>query len=203
MRTSILGIIVSAAVGLFAFFGVASPAEARVEISGEVVWGPGTPVTLLSIPGATSLFSFDLPNRISSNPTTEVTRFTYSTNGKAVTEPLVSETVKFFTADVAGLFDLSVMIGGIIPEEDVVSLYGADVGTSLTIDTGTFSAAAGMQMLPATGTGSVTVSEIGVGITGLGAGTVPEPSTWVMMALGFAGLAFAGYRASHRNPMVA
>jgi len=23
---------------------------------------------------------------------------------------------------------------------------------------------------------------------------VPEPSTWVMMAVGFAGLAFAGYR---------
>ena len=60
-----------------------------------------------------------------------------------------------------------------------------------------------MQMLPATGTGSVTVSEIGVGVTGFGAGTVPEPSTWVMMVLGFAGLAFAGYRASHRNAMVA
>ena len=26
-------------------------------------------------------------------------------------------------------------------------------------------------------------------------GTVPEPSTWVMMALGFAGLAFCGFRA--------
>jgi hypothetical protein len=26
--------------------------------------------------------------------------------------------------------------------------------------------------------------------------TVPEPSTWVMLMLGFAGLGFAGYRAS-------
>ena len=28
--------------------------------------------------------------------------------------------------------------------------------------------------------------------------TVPEPSTWAMMLLGFAGLAFAGYRRSER-----
>ena len=209
MRTSILGIIVSAAVGLFAFFGVASPAEARVEISGEVVWGPGTPVTLLSIPGATSLFSFDLPNRISSNPTTEVTHFTYSTNGKAVTEPLVSETVEFFTADEAGMFDLTVMIGGIIPEDDVVSLYGADIGSSLRIIPGSYTGVfAGMQMLPETSAGgTVTVTRLPVRVTGLGAdpigfGTVPESSTWVMMILGFAGLAFAGYRSSRKAAMV-
>jgi hypothetical protein len=28
---------------------------------------------------------------------------------------------------------------------------------------------------------------------------VPEPSTWAMMLLGFAGLAFVAYRASHRS----
>jgi hypothetical protein len=31
---------------------------------------------------------------------------------------------------------------------------------------------------------------------------VPEPSTWVMMILGFAGLAFAGYRSSRKSAMV-
>ena len=31
----------------------------------------------------------------------------------------------------------------------------------------------------------------------------PEPSTWVMMMLGFAGLGFAGYRTSRRNPSLA
>jgi hypothetical protein len=212
MRTSILGIIVSAAVGLFAFFGVASPAEARnVEISASVFWGPGTPVTLLSIPGATSRFSFDLPNPISSNPTTEVTHFTYSTSGKALTEPLVSETVEFFTADFAGMFDLTVVIGGIIPEDDVVSLYGAeDIGSSLRIIPGRYTGVfAGMQMLPETSEGgTVTVSRLPVGATGFGAdpigiGTVPESSTWVMMILGFAGLAFAGYRSSRKSAMVA
>jgi hypothetical protein len=30
-------------------------------------------------------------------------------------------------------------------------------------------------------------------------GSVPEPSTWAMMALGFAGLAFAGYRSSRKS----
>ena len=46
MRTSILGTIVSAAVGAFAFFGVASPAEAQsVVVIGVGEWGPGvTPV---------------------------------------------------------------------------------------------------------------------------------------------------------------
>ena len=29
--------------------------------------------------------------------------------------------------------------------------------------------------------------------------TVPEPSTWAMMLVGFAGLAFAGYRASRKR----
>jgi PEP-CTERM motif len=28
--------------------------------------------------------------------------------------------------------------------------------------------------------------------------SVPEPSTWTMMLVGFAGLGFAGYRASRR-----
>jgi hypothetical protein len=29
--------------------------------------------------------------------------------------------------------------------------------------------------------------------------SIPEPSTWAMMLLGFAGLGFAGYRASRRS----
>jgi hypothetical protein len=33
----------------------------------------------------------------------------------------------------------------------------------------------------------------------LGSPAVPEPSTWAMMALGFAGLAFAGYRRSRKG----
>ena len=32
---------------------------------------------------------------------------------------------------------------------------------------------------------------------------IPEPSTWAMMLLGFAGLGFAGYRASRKNGALA
>ena len=32
---------------------------------------------------------------------------------------------------------------------------------------------------------------------------VPEPSTWAMMLLGFAGLGFAGYRASRKTAALA
>jgi PEP-CTERM motif len=35
-----------------------------------------------------------------------------------------------------------------------------------------------------------------VSVTGAAAGTVPEPSTWAMMLLGFAGLGYAGYRST-------
>ena len=107
----------------------------------------------------------------------------------------------------AGMFDLIVIaIGGIIPEDDVVSLYGADIGSSLTINPGQYTGVfAGMQMHPETSEGgTVTVTRPPVRATGFGAdpigtGTVPESSTWVMVTLGFAGLAFAGYRSSRKE----
>jgi hypothetical protein len=194
MRTSILGVVVSAAVGSFAFFSVASPAEAasvRISASGE--WGPDTEsIKGFSAPGASFSFSFDLPNPISSNPT-EGTHFDYALNDKGVIDEFLSPfvPVQFFTAAEAGMFDLfpKKMTDG---EPVVVSLYGPDIGSSLTIVTGlNIAVTAGMQRLPSTGSGTVTVSSLGV--TGFGGG-VPESSTWVMMILGFAGLAFAGYR---------
>jgi hypothetical protein len=36
-----------------------------------------------------------------------------------------------------------------------------------------------------------------------GSGAVPEPSTWAMMLIGFAGLAFAGYRRARVRSTVA
>ena len=200
MRTSILGVI--AAIGSFAFFGVASSAEADVNITGAGLWGDNTPDTPFSAPGGLWVFSFNLENNpIPSNPTNQITNFSYELNGTEVSNTLFSPfvTAEFFTADEAGMFDLSFSNG------DVVSLYGADIGSSLTFAPGAYLVAAGMQMLPATGLGTVIVrvSTGGVGVTGFGAGAVPEPSTWVMMTLGFAGLAFAGYRTSRKSAMVA
>jgi hypothetical protein len=96
------------------------------------------------------------------------------------------------------MFDLSFSNG------DAVSFYGADIGSSLTFTSGVDVVAAGVQMLPATGVGIVVVrvgSTGGVGVTPFGA--VPETSTWVMMTLGFAGVAFAGYRRSRKRAVVA
>jgi hypothetical protein len=191
MRTRILGFIVSAAFGLFAFFGVAAPAKAAsVFISVSGVWGPSAEVTPFSAPDGTFTFGFVLPNPFSENPTTEFTDFSYYLNVTLVTGQTLLK-VQFFPADEAGMFDL------IFQNGDVVSLYGADIGSSLTLPSfqHTYTAAAGVLSLPATGTAAVTV--IPLGVTGFGGG-VPESSTRVMMTLGFAALAFAGYRTSRK-----
>jgi hypothetical protein len=47
----------------------------------------------------------------------------------------------------------------------------------------------------------VVIADSGAEIAGT---AVPEPSSWAMMLVGFAGLGFAGYRASRRSaPLVA
>ena len=35
------------------------------------------------------------------------------------------------------------------------------------------------------------------------AGAVPEPSTWAMMLIGFAGVGYAGYRSARKRSMAA
>jgi hypothetical protein len=48
-------------------------------------------------------------------------------------------------------------------------------------------------------TGRVNSTVLGVGGSVTTFGAVPEPATWAMMALGFAGLGFAGYRSSRKS----
>jgi hypothetical protein len=55
----------------------------------------------------------------------------------------------------------------------------------------------------ATSKGPLTFSSSGdVLFSSSGARVIPEPSTWVMMLAGFAGLGFAGYRASRKSVAV-
>src|SRR5579871_5684995 len=130
MRTSILGFV--AAAGSFAFLGVASPAEAASEfISVSGVWGPEAPDTPFSAPDAAFTFGFELPDPFSENPTTQFSRFSYFLNVVQVTGQTLLK-VQFFPTDEAGMFDLIFQSG------DVVSLYGADIGSSLTISSGTY-----------------------------------------------------------------
>ena len=67
--------------------------------------------------------------------------------------------------------------------DDVIDL-GADLGANIDLTFG--------YALVADGPG-------GFGLDLAIGGAVPEPSTWVMLLVGFAGLGFAGYRASQRT----
>ena len=52
--------------------------------TGAGSWDQGTPTTAYSEAGATWQFSFFLPGTLSSNPTTQVTNFSYVLNGTTV-----------------------------------------------------------------------------------------------------------------------
>ncbi len=211
MRTSILGIIVSAAVGLFACVGVASPAGAGTAIIfGSGVWDSSALDSKpFSAPSSSFAFVFVLPDPIGTNPSQGTDFEWILAQNRTIIDTFLSPKVDvtFFPVGVlGGLFDLS------SPGKDVVSFYGPDIGTSLTILQGRYPATLSMEDSPpiaGTGTVNVIVSpldltpqeitafEAGLDLSAL-AGVVPESSTWVMMILGFAGLAFAGYRARRR-----
>ena len=76
------------------------------------------------------------------------------------------------------------------------SYFGGQLSTSSTFLNASF---ASLGMMPGT-----YVYSFGSGTNGdrvfidVGTNTIPEPSTWAMMLLGFAGLGFAGYRARGR-----
>jgi hypothetical protein len=66
------------------------------------------------------------------------------------------------------------------------------------IDTGQFVGFTGVGKI-----GSLTLTDGYVGLVNLTTSGVPEPSTWAMMLIGFAGLGFAGYRASRKTTALA
>jgi hypothetical protein len=170
MRTLLVGAALAAVIGV-----AGDAAAGTVFFSGSGTWGDSAPSTPYSAPDESWSFSFDLPNPIASNPTFQATDFVYDLNGSPVSTPLSS--VKFFPVANAGLFDLNFSDGG------VVSFYGADVGSSLTLIPGTYPATSGLNdLFPAVGSGTVTLT------------AVPEPSIWAMMTLGFACLGFAAFR---------
>ncbi len=51
-------------------------------------------------------------------------------------------------------------------------------------------------------TGAAQYASGSINIATLTVSVVPEPSTWAMMLIGFAGLGFAGYRTSRRTPAI-
>ena len=120
--------------------------------------------------------------------------------------------MEFFTAADAGLFDLFPKKNDDQGNPVVISFYGSQIVFSQVIIPNDYpDVLAGMQLQPAfdtngtpTGIADIRVSPLTVNGFG-GRGElfqllgVPEPSTWVMMILGFAGLAFAVSRSSHKK----
>jgi hypothetical protein len=144
--------------------------------SGSGTWDPGTPTTAYSEAGATWQFSFALPGFLSSNPTTQVTDFTYSLNGTTIATSLPGG-VLFFPVVDGGGFDLYPTINNMSDPSVISLLFPNDVGSNLNIVSGTFltsielndgiTAADGLS--PGSGSGTVTIT------------SVPEPASIILL----------------------
>jgi PEP-CTERM motif len=89
------------------------------------------------------------------------------------------------------IYGLMFTLGGdTVAPGTVVDLFDNGVSPMTGMNYGAFGVAIA--------TSSETLSYVAGGVTA----TAPEPSTWAMMLLGFAGLGFAGYRRSQRAPAV-
>jgi hypothetical protein len=89
------------------------------------------------------------------------------------------------------IYGLLFTIGGTAPAGTVVDLFNNGVGAITHINYGGFGVVVA--------TADAQLDRVGAGVTA----TVPEPSTWAMMILGFAGLAFADYRTSRKAAAIA
>jgi hypothetical protein len=87
--------------------------------------------------------------------------------------------------------------GGLTSAPTAGAYVGADINAALgnaDFSSGTFQLSLGVNSI--TGTWLAGPNANGSGDFDFIASSVPEPSTWAMMVLGFAGLGFAGYRKS-------
>jgi hypothetical protein len=114
------------------------------------------------------------------------TFYFYTTSGANETLPNA-----LFQASVDGTTYFSLPADGIGPDE-----YRSYTEETFTF-TGTGSDV--LQFIAGTGNNSAPDWELDdVSVVAGSSGVIPEPSTWAMMLLGFAGLAFAGYRGSRK-----
>ncbi len=149
--------------------GASAAAHADALIQGVGFWGAGTATTAYSKAGESFQFSFDAPNPLDANPTSDITDFFYSLNGLTVATS--AKSVQFYDDTQSGMFDINF-------PGTVVSIYGADIGSSGTIGP------SGFYLVTANATGSA-------GTTGIGGVTVtvsaaPEPASWALMIVGVA-----------------
>jgi hypothetical protein len=156
-----------------------------ITISGSGTWDSTVASSGgLSAPGATWSFSFDVPDPLVNNPTSQVTHASYSLNGTPV--PYTITAVDFYSVDFngrtsGGLFDMHFSNGGI------VALYGAQIeSTAGSLSPGPFPATIDVDRAstfvgPPTGEGRGSVNVV---VT-----AVPEPATLVDGGIALACLA--------------
>lgn len=141
-----------------------------IYFTGTGTWDQATPTTAYSAAGATWQFSFYLPNVIASNPTTQVTDFSYSLNGTPIATSLPGG-IFFFPVSNGGGFDLYPTIDNTSDVNVISVLFPYDVGSDLTITSGVFQA--GMELndglTPGSGTGTVTIA------------ATPEPPSIILL----------------------
>ena len=144
--------------------------------TGSGTWDQGTPITAYSEAGATWQFSFFLPGTLSSNPTTQVTDFSYLLNGTTVTTSLPGG-VLFYSVLNGGGFDLYPTINNTSDVSVISLLFPNDVGSNLNIAGGIFQTSIELNdgmtatdgLTPGSGSGTVTIT------------STPEPSSIILL----------------------
>jgi len=176
MRTTRIGLVVGIFVFLAALLTTPLAVATPVSFTGSGTWDQSTPTTAYSAAGTTWQFSFFLPDTLSSNPTTQVTNFSYLLNGVTVTTSLPGG-VMFYPVAEGGGFDLYPTINNTSNVSVISLLFPNDVGSHLSIVSGVFQASITLNdgittsdgLTPGSGSGTVTIS------------STPEPPSIILL----------------------
>jgi hypothetical protein len=149
-----------------------------ITFTGSGIWDQGTPTTAFSQAGATWQFSFSLPETLSSNPTTQVSDFSYLLNGTTVATSLPGG-VLFYSVANGGGFDLYPTINNTSDVSVLSFLFPNDVGSNLQILGGTFQTSIELNdgittadgLTPGSGSGTVTIASA----------ATPEPPSVILL----------------------
>jgi hypothetical protein len=130
-----------------------------ISITGSGTWDIGTPTTAYSESGASWYFSFELPDPIDENPTTQVTNFTYDLNGTPVINSLPGG-VLFYSVAQEGGFDLFAPLDSSSGATVISLFFPEDVGSNLSIVFGSYDATIALNDgdLPGSGSGTVNIT---------------------------------------------